>query len=105
MPRSVILDPVGERGAVEKPLAERFTDLNGKTMGLLANMKPSAVPILDAVATFLEQRYKLAGTIRRYRRDVHTSTLAGQAKKIGVPDQDVMDLAERADFVIGAIGD
>lgn len=48
-------------------LAARSSTLDGKVVGLLPNWRPSAVHILKAIGTLLEERYRLkAGLAGRF---------------------------------------
>jgi hypothetical protein len=53
------VDPVPLRGIS----APRLNEIDGKTIGLIYNFKPSARPILTAVETELKKRYPTCETV------------------------------------------
>ena len=56
-----VLNPWAETDPVPiKGISERLTDLNGKTIGLHADNKPAAVPILKVVEKRLQELYPTA---------------------------------------------
>jgi hypothetical protein len=97
-PQSVYLDEIAGSGT----LAQRPATLEGKSIGLLPNWRPSAVLILQAVGELLKERYNPRAVIlEQPMREVPI----GQGKIIdGIRDQ-LDDLARRADVVITASGD
>ena len=59
-----VLDPVEESSADVVAMAPRLETLDGKVVGLYANMKLRSVELLDLVQEELEQRVRLAGVVR-----------------------------------------
>jgi hypothetical protein len=97
-PQSVYLDEIAGSGT----LAQRPLTLDGKTIGLLPNWRPSAVHILSAVGDLLKERFKpKAVVLEQPMREVPIN----KGKIIdGIRDQ-LDDLAKRVDVVITASGD
>jgi hypothetical protein len=97
-PQSVYLDEIAGSGT----LAQRPSTLDGKTIGLLPNWRPSAVHILAAVGELLQERFKpKAVVMEQPMREVPIN----KGKIIdGIRDQ-LDDLAQRVDVVITASGD
>jgi len=84
------------------PLAPRPETLNGRTVALLPNWRPSAVEILQAVGKLLQERFKLKELIvEQPARELPQRT---GALIDAVRDQ-LDDLSRRADVVITATGD
>ncbi|MCH8857058.1 MAG: hypothetical protein IIA03_12650 [Proteobacteria bacterium] len=90
-----VLDPTYEPVVAAQGMAERPGSLNGKLVGLLANEKRNAEPLLEAVYDVLAERFDLAG-----RRPVNK----GDASRPADP-QILDDLAAQVDVVITANGD
>ena len=59
-----ILDPVAEPIVPDGRLAPRLDTLDGKRIGLWANLKINSVELLDQVELVLKERYAIAGTVR-----------------------------------------
>lgn len=97
-PQSVYLDEIAASGT----LAPRPASLDGKTIGLLPNWRPSAVEILTAVGELLKAKFKPAAVLlEQPMREV--PILSG---KIIDGIRDRLDaLAARVDVVITATGD
>lgn len=97
-PQSVYLDEISGSGT----LAPRPSTLDGKTIGLLPNWRPSAVHILAAVGELLKERFNpKAVVMEQPMREVPIN----KGKIIdGIRDQ-LDDLAKRVDVVITASGD
>lgn len=97
-PQSVYLDEIAGSGT----LAPRPNTLDGKTVALLPNWRPSAVEILTAVGELLKEKFKLkAVLLEQPMREVPVN----KGKIIdGIRDQ-LDDLARRADVVLTATGD
>ncbi len=97
-PQSVYLDEIAGSGT----LAPRPSTLDGKTIALLPNWRPSAVEILTAVGELLKEKFKLkAVLLEQPMREVPIN----KGKIIdGIRDQ-LDGLAQRADAVITATGD
>ena len=97
-PQSRYLDEIVGSGT----LAQRPSTLDGKTIGLLPNWRPSAVEILTAVGELLKQQFKpKAVVLEQPMREVPVN----KGRIIdGIRDQ-LDDLAKRVDVVITATGD
>lgn len=83
-------------------LAARPATLDGKVVGLLPNWRPSAVHILKALGTLLEERYRLKAVVMEQRV---SEPPVGTAKVIDSMRGQLDDLARRVDVVITASGD
>ena len=64
MPKLMVLDPVEEASSDVATMAPRLDTLDGKVVGLYANMKLRSVELLDLVQEELQQRVRLAGVVR-----------------------------------------
>lgn len=83
-------------------LAPRPSTLDGKVVGLLPNWRPSAVHILQAIGTLLEERYRLKAVVMEQPvRDLPIRT----GKLLDTMREKLDDLARRVDVVITATGD
>ena len=83
-------------------LAARPATLDGKTVGLLPNWRPSAVEILRAIGTLLGERYRLKGVVMEQPvRELPIRT----GKLLDTMRGQLDDLARRVDVVITATGD
>ncbi len=93
----IVLSPEGKArtSAVHVPALPRFSDLNGKVIGLLDNSKPNADMLEARFEELLRQTYNIAGVVRRRK-------LTAQQ---GAPKEHLEDLAAKADFVISGLGD
>ncbi len=93
----IVLSPEGKARAssVRVPAVPRFSDLNGKIIGLLDNSKPNADMLEARFEELLKQSYNIAGVIRRRK-------LTAQQ---GAPKEYMEDLAAKADFIISGLGD
>ena len=84
------------------PLAPRPETLNGRTVALLPNWRPSAVEILQAVGKLLQERYKLKALIvEQPARELPLKT----GKLLDTMREQLDDLARRVDVVLTATGD
>ena len=90
-----ILDPTVEALPDNTLLAPRPDDLNGKTVGLLANGKRNSDELLDAVCALLQDTYELKGLFRANKGDSSRPA----------PKHIMDDLLEKCDLVITATGD
>ena len=59
-----LVDPVAQPVIVTGSLAPRLSTLDGKTIGLWANMKLNAVELMDHVEAVLRSRHDIAGVVR-----------------------------------------
>jgi hypothetical protein len=84
------------------PLAPRPESLDGQTLGLLPNWRPSAVNILEEVGELLGHRYRLRGLTREQPSSEVPSRTGGL---IDALIDRLDDLASRVDVVITATGD
>jgi hypothetical protein len=93
----IVLSPEGKAQTSSAKIAAvaRFTDLRGKTMGVLDNSKPNADKLTERLAALLKERYGVANVITRRK-------LTAQQ---GAPKQYLEELAAQADFVLCGLGD
>ena len=83
-------------------LAPRPVSLDGKVVGLLPNWRPSAIHVLRALGTLLEERYRLKELIMEQPvRELPIRT----GKLLDTMREKLDDLARRVDVVITATGD
>ena len=93
---SRLIDPIGKSAEAPSRLSQRrFSDLDGKTIGLLDNGKPNANRVLDAIAELLQERYQVKEIIRLRKNNVSAPA----------PQAIMEELAEKADVVIVGVGD
>ena len=86
----------------QSKLASRPASLDGKIVGLLPNWRPSAVEILRAIGTLLQERYTLKDlVIEQPVRELPIRT----GKLLDTMREQLDDLARRVDVVITATGD
>ena len=93
----IVLSPEGkaQTSAAKVAGVPRFTDLRGKTVGLLDNSKPNMDMLAERFAELLKENYGVAKVITRRK-------LTAQQ---GAPKQYLDELASQADFVISGLGD
>jgi hypothetical protein len=97
-PLAVYLDESGPQSR----LAPRPASLDGKTIGLLPNWRPSAVEILRALGTLLSERYRVKGLVMEQPvRELPIRT----GKLLDTMRDQLDDLSKRVDVVITATGD
>lgn len=97
-PLPVYLD---ESGPPSK-LAPRPATLDGKTIGLLPNWRPSAIEILRAIGGLLQERFTLKDLVLEQPvRELPIRT----GKLLDTMREQLDDLARRVDVVITATGD
>ena len=90
-----MLDPTFVPAVVSPGMADRPRDLNGKTVGLLANNKLNAEELLEAIHEVLTDSFSLAAAHRVNK---------GNASRPADPD--LLDkMAGEVDVVITANGD
>jgi len=83
-------------------LAPRPATLDGKVLGLLPNWRPSAVHILKAVGTLIEERYRLKAVVL----EQPVRELPIRTGKLLDTMRDLLDgFAQRVDVAITATGD
>ncbi len=90
-----LLDPTSQGDSSEKYLAPRLENFDGKVMGLLDITKKGSDIFLDRVEELLCERFDITEVIR-----VKKPTFARNA-----PHDLLVNLAERADFVIEGLAD
>ena len=90
MTRSAITlyDPTAEPRAVAARLAPRLTTLAGKRAGILDNGKANAGTLMLAVAERLQQRYGVAGVVKR------------EKPVAGPPSREVLEDLAACDFAL-----
>jgi hypothetical protein len=93
----IVLSPEGKArtSAQRVPALPRFSDLNGKVIGLLDNSKPNNDMLQARFEELLRQNYNIAGVVRRRK-------LTAQQ---GAPRAYFDELAAQSDFVISGLGD
>ena len=91
----VMLRPTATGGALHATLAPGLDTLDDKTIGILSNQKVNADEVLDALVATLEQKYKIAGVIKRAKR-IQSQT---------APADIMNDLVASSDAVIHGVGD
>ena len=93
----IVLSPEGKALTSSAKIASvaRFSDLRGKTMGVLDNSKPNADKLTERLAALLKERYGVTNVITRRK-------LTAQQ---GAPKQYIEELAAQADFVLCGLGD
>lgn len=90
-----VLDPTGDPTIVQQGMAPRPDTLDGKVVGLLANQKLNAEPLLEAIYDVLAERFDLGGRV---------AVNKGDASRPAAPE--VLDnIASDVDVVITANGD
>ena len=90
-----ILDPTVEPLPESTLMAPRPQDLNGKTVGLLANGKRNATTLLDEIYSLLQDTYEFTGAVRLDKGDSSRPA----------PKEIIDELLEKCDLVITATGD
>jgi hypothetical protein len=93
----IVLSPEGkpQNSAARVATVPKFSDLRGKTIGLLDNSKPNADKLGERFEQLLREKYGIAGVIKRRK-------LTAQE---GAPRQFLDELAAQADFVLSGLGD
>jgi hypothetical protein len=91
----VMLKPTAPGGALRASLAPGLDTLDGKTIGILSNQKVNADEVLDALVAAIQQKYKIAGVIKRAKR-IQSQT---------APADVMHDLVNLTDAVIHGVGD
>jgi phosphoglycerate dehydrogenase-like enzyme len=93
----IVLSPEGkaQTSAAKVAGVARFTDLRGKTLGVLDNSKPNADNLAKRLGELLIERYGVAKVISRRK-------LTAQQ---GAPKQYLEELAAQADIVLCGLGD
>ncbi|MFC2041301.1 hypothetical protein ACFLTY_03135 [Chloroflexota bacterium] len=83
-------------------LARRLNTLDGKVVCLLANWRPSAVRLLNAMGNILSRRFKLKEIIREQPvRQLIPSDTGG----LHMVEVKMGELVQRCDAIITAVGD
>ena len=92
-----ILDPTGGAGSrvAAAELAPRRASLRGVTVGLLANTKRNAAPILAELGELLRGEHGVAGVVTRTKKSI-----AHQ-----VPEETLKELVRECDVVVTGVGD
>ncbi len=100
-----VLSPVAEyldEITPDSTIAPRPATLDGKIVGLLPNWRPSAIHILRAIGTLLEERFRLKALVME--QPVQEIPLR-DGKLLDTLGGRLDDLARRVDVVITATGD
>ena len=93
----IVLSPEGKAQTSAPRVARlpQFSDLRGKTIGLLDNSKPNADKLAEHLAALLKERYGVADVVRRRK-------LTAQQ---GAPKEYLNELAKKADFILSGLGE
>ena len=93
---SILVDPTSSAAGGQFSLApRRFTDLDGRTVGLLDSSKFNSDHLLDGIADLLTERYAVKDVVRR------TKSYFGRPAERELAEE----MAASCDVVITAIGD
>jgi len=94
-----VLNPVAYTPKQDANLAPRLNTLNGKTIGLLWNAKPSGEVINQHTAHLLSKKFN----------DIRFKEYIGSVNVVGVvrhaTDGDIDTIAKECDAVVGSLGD
>jgi len=93
----IVLSPEGKARTSGTRLAAlpRFTELNGKVVGLLDNSKPNADKLEERLAQLLRERLDVAKVVTR--RKISAQQAA--------PKEYLDELAAQTDFILSGLGD
>src|SRR5688572_14532390 len=94
--------PAYDEAIMGNTLTARPVTLDGKRLGLLANWRQSAVPVLKALGDSLEQRYRLKAVLME--QPLREPPM-GHAKMLDSMLPKLDELARRFDVVLTASGD
>lgn len=90
-----VLDPTGNPTIAQQGMAPRPESLDGAVVGLLANNKLNAEPLLEAIYDVLSERFELGGRVAVNKGD------SGRP----APPEVLDSLASEVDVVLTANGD
>jgi hypothetical protein len=90
-----ILNPLGGQEEVSLKLAPRLKRLEGKTIGLLDNLKPNADVIVSRAGKRLAERIPSVKILARSKPE----------QAIPAPEPILREFAEKCSLVINALGD
>jgi hypothetical protein len=91
----IMLKPTAVGSTLSAPLAPGLDTLHGKTVGILSNQKVNADEVLEALATAIQQKHKIARVIKRTKR----------IQSQPAPPDVMNDLVNLCDAVIHGVGD
>ncbi|MBI2358573.1 MAG: hypothetical protein HYV04_06650 [Deltaproteobacteria bacterium] len=91
----IMLKPTAGASTLTASLAPGLDTLHGKTVGVLSNQKVNADEVLEALVAAIQQRYKVARTIKRVK----------QIQSQPAPSDVMNDLVNSCDAVIHGVGD
>jgi len=91
----VMLKPTAPGGSLRATLAPGLDTLEGKRIGILSNQKVNADAVLDALVSNIQEKYKIAGVVKRVKR-IQSQT---------APAELMNDLVTLSDAVIHGVGD
>jgi hypothetical protein len=93
----IVLSPEGKPRTSAAHVAglPRFSDLRGKTVGLLDNSKPNADKLEERFEQLLRDRFGIGGVVKRRK-------ITAQQ---GAPKAYLDELAAQADFILSGLGD
>jgi hypothetical protein len=97
-PQAVYLDEIFDTAR----FAPRPASLDGKVVGLLPNWRPSAIHILGALGSLLQERFRLKGLVME--QPVRELPLRS-GKLLDTMTEQLDSLVGRVDVVITATGD
>jgi hypothetical protein len=89
----VLIDPTSEREATTRPLAERPSTIEGKTIGLLDIRKPRGDVFLDRLQALLTER---GVTVERFAKPTFTKPAPADLRR---------EIETKCDLVIEALAD
>jgi hypothetical protein len=91
----VILNPVGEAEILKFNLAPRPNHIEGKTIGLLDNLKPNANVILDRASRGLVDKFSSVKVVAKSK----------PIQAAPIPEGIIREFSEKCDLVINALSD
>jgi hypothetical protein len=91
----LVLDPTARPKAVEREMARRLPDLNGRTLGILWNSKPNADHLLSRLEELLAERFELAGVVHMRKPTASIPAYEGVLE----------ELSRRCQAVVNGVGD
>jgi len=94
-----LLSPVADVQVEQFEIADRFPDLNGKTIGLFWNGKPNGDIFLDEVGNKLKARFTVSRIVKLWKIRQETRTQYGNSM------DNLKSMAQNADLIIGASAD
>ncbi len=90
-----IWNPIGEQEDLNLKLAPRLDSLEGKTIGLLDNLKPNASTITARAGKKLSEKFPSIKIIARSKPE----------QSAPVPETIIREFSEKCSLVVNALGD